>query len=220
MWMNGSSRARSTPAKARRTGKPSPSNPDGAVVTDATGRSATAVASGSGTRGRTRMSSTVTAGMTTPPHGNVSPAPTIVDRATFPRPGAVWGEGEGGGGQPLGELPVDGRAALLLQELVGPAERPRPEEPAVGGVRAGVRGLDQRHGGEQRRQVARIPAPEDRDQRRVPGGERPDGLLGHFLPALPAVGAGLSRLDGEDAVEQQHPAFGPGGQVAGGRLGV
>src|SRR5881394_4096104 len=97
MWMYGSSRARSTPAKARRTGKPSPSNPDGAVVTDATGRSAAAVGSGSGTRGRTRMSSTVTAGMTTPPHLEVSPAPTIVDRATFPRaePGRLGGAAGG-----------------------------------------------------------------------------------------------------------------------------
>ena len=66
MWMNGSSFARSTPAKARRTGKPSPSKPDGAVVTDTTGRSAAVAASGSGTRGRTRMSSTVTAGMPSP----------------------------------------------------------------------------------------------------------------------------------------------------------
>src|SRR6266487_1124710 len=129
MWMNGSSRARSTPAKARRTGKPSPSNPDGAVVTGATGRSAATVGSGSVTRGRTRMSSTVTAGMTTPQscalagqvsaevagptRPGVSPRLTIVDRATFPemRPAAV-----------LRQPPVDGCTALAVQELVGPAE--------------------------------------------------------------------------------------------------
>ena len=63
MWMNGSSARRSTPAKARRTGKPSPSYADGAVVTVRTGRSAVAAGSGSGTRGRTRVSLTVTAGM-------------------------------------------------------------------------------------------------------------------------------------------------------------
>src|SRR6266581_2390692 len=68
MWMNGSRRARSTPANARRTGNPSPSKPDGAVVTDSTGRSAVAAGSGSWTRGSTRMSSTVTAGMSSPPH--------------------------------------------------------------------------------------------------------------------------------------------------------
>src|SRR5262249_39759091 len=99
MWMNGSSRARSTPAKARRTGKPSPSNPDGAVVTDATGRATAAVGAGSGARGRARRSSAVTAGMTTPllamagrvpakmaaaPGRTAYRAATIVDRATFP----------------------------------------------------------------------------------------------------------------------------------------
>src|SRR5262245_6023782 len=40
MCTNGSRVARSTPAKARRTGKPSPSRPEGAVVSDTTGRSA------------------------------------------------------------------------------------------------------------------------------------------------------------------------------------
>ena len=52
----------STPAKARRTGKPSPSKPLGAVLTDSTGRE---IASGAGwvTRGRARMLSTVTAGI-------------------------------------------------------------------------------------------------------------------------------------------------------------
>src|SRR6516225_5266529 len=63
MWMNGSSWARSTPANARRTGKPSPSKPDGAVVTLSTGRSLTGP--GSVTRGRTRRFSTETAGMMT-----------------------------------------------------------------------------------------------------------------------------------------------------------
>ena len=38
MWMNGSRSRRSTPANARRTGKPSPSKPDGAVVTERTRR--------------------------------------------------------------------------------------------------------------------------------------------------------------------------------------
>ena len=42
MWMNGSRSAEWTPANARRTGKPSPSTPLGAVVTDRTGRSVAA----------------------------------------------------------------------------------------------------------------------------------------------------------------------------------
>src|SRR4051812_3502276 len=62
MWMNGSRSRRSTPANARRTGKPSPSTPDGAVVTERT-RRRTVPGAGRGTRGRTVVSSTVTAGM-------------------------------------------------------------------------------------------------------------------------------------------------------------
>src|SRR3954471_4256252 len=62
MWMNGSRSRRSTPAKARRTGKPSPSNPDGAVVTDRT-RRRTVPGAGAGTRGRAVVSSTVMAGI-------------------------------------------------------------------------------------------------------------------------------------------------------------
>src|SRR5579859_2500589 len=100
MWMNGSRRPRSTPAKARRTGNPSPSKPGGAVVTDSTGRSATAAGSGSWTRGSTRMSSAVTAGIVVSSarggalsyercaHLTVAPpAPTVVDSSTFPRTG-------------------------------------------------------------------------------------------------------------------------------------
>src|ERR1700683_3494277 len=62
MCTSGSSRGRSTPANARRTGNPSPSNPDGAVVTEVTLRSAV-VTSGSATRGRMRMLSVLIAGM-------------------------------------------------------------------------------------------------------------------------------------------------------------
>jgi hypothetical protein len=51
------------PAKARRTGKPSPSKPLGAVVTDLTGRSLEATGSGTATFGSVDRSLTVTAGM-------------------------------------------------------------------------------------------------------------------------------------------------------------
>src|SRR6266511_3335209 len=51
MWTNRSRVARSTPAKARRTGKPSPSRPLGAVVTEITRRSA-ASSPARATRGR------------------------------------------------------------------------------------------------------------------------------------------------------------------------
>src|SRR4051794_36536101 len=62
MWMNGSRSRRSTPAKARRTGKPSPSKPEGAVVTVRV-RRRTVPGAGRGTRARVVVSSTVTAGM-------------------------------------------------------------------------------------------------------------------------------------------------------------
>src|SRR6195952_1089597 len=61
--MNGSSSFVGTPANARRTGKPSPSKPLGAVVSRRTGRKTVVAGSSSGSRGRTRMSSTVIAGM-------------------------------------------------------------------------------------------------------------------------------------------------------------
>src|ERR1700722_2141066 len=62
MWTNGSRSARLTPAKARRTGKPSPSRPRGAFVTDRTWRSATLSRSSAGTAGSVVRSATVTAG--------------------------------------------------------------------------------------------------------------------------------------------------------------
>src|SRR4051794_38573371 len=65
--MNGSSSSTGTPAKARRTGKPSPSKPEGAVVSRRTARNSVVGAS-SGRRGSTRTSSTVMAGISGLPH--------------------------------------------------------------------------------------------------------------------------------------------------------
>ena len=58
--MNGSRISRLTPAKARRTGKPSPSWPLGAVVTEMTGRECPPV--GAEIRGRVKVSAVI-AGM-------------------------------------------------------------------------------------------------------------------------------------------------------------
>jgi hypothetical protein len=52
-----------TPAKARLTGKPSPSKPAGSVVTDLTARSRAATGSGGVILGSVKTSSTVTAGI-------------------------------------------------------------------------------------------------------------------------------------------------------------
>ena len=85
MWMNGSRSDRSTPAKARRTGNPSPSKPRGAVVTERTARVRTLV-SGSLTLGSNKMLSTVTAGM------EIIPASLKVDRnCADVHPNASWG---------------------------------------------------------------------------------------------------------------------------------
>src|SRR6476660_2337461 len=80
--MNGSRSARSTPAKARRTGNPSPSNPRGALVMLRTGRGRATAGSGSGTRGRMVMSSTTTAGMVFDSSDLPRPCHAIVDYAT------------------------------------------------------------------------------------------------------------------------------------------
>lgn len=65
MWMNGSKAVCGTPANPRRTGNPSPSNADGAVVTDRTGRCVPVAGLGTGTRGKVRVSA-VMAGMNVP----------------------------------------------------------------------------------------------------------------------------------------------------------
>ena len=62
MWMNGSRSAKFTPANARRTGKPSPSKPEGAVVMLRTGRMR-ASSPTTGKEGTVARSSTVTAGI-------------------------------------------------------------------------------------------------------------------------------------------------------------
>src|SRR4051794_709867 len=77
MWMKGSSRLMSTPAKARRTGKPSPSKPCGALVTERTGRWRSVAASR--TRSRVVTSSTVMAGI-----GKTSNPSNVFDSATIP----------------------------------------------------------------------------------------------------------------------------------------
>src|ERR1700709_711278 len=102
MWTSGSRSRRSTPANARRTGKPSPSKPDGAVVTDRT-RRRTVRGAGSGTRGRAVGSSTVTAGMPASlVEGSTNTDPSRAAPRSVPDPAApgihlrVAGRGEAG----------------------------------------------------------------------------------------------------------------------------
>src|SRR5580765_6574380 len=107
MWMNGSNAARSTPAKARRTGKPSPSKPLGADVTDTTGRGTDAVGSGA-IRGRTVRSSTVMAGIRVSLDGaSLTCSLTVIACATIPH----------GRGCPQRHVPSPHRSGRALQEL-------------------------------------------------------------------------------------------------------
>src|SRR5580704_12955745 len=116
------------------------------------------------------------------------------------------------------QLPVNGLGALLLEQTVGTAERPRAEEAAVGRVRARVGRFHARHTGHQRGQVAGVAAPQDRHERGAPVGERPDGLLGDFFPAFAAVRAWLAGLYGQHSVQQHDAALAPRAEVTrGGR---
>src|SRR4029450_8417454 len=164
MWTNGSRVARSTPAKARRTGKPSPSKPEGAVVTVTTGRSA-AVGSTVGIRGRATVSALM-AGMTTPCAGGLSrpSVPRILARATFLRalrhpcggsdegaeaadgtaddqgvhlPGALVGVDRLGVGHEAAHVVLE-QDAVAAEQLPGPADRLAH---AHGAERLGQRGV-------------------------------------------------------------------------------
>src|SRR5580704_9219286 len=116
------------------------------------------------------------------------------------------------------KLPVDGLGALLLEQTVGAAERVRAEEATIGRIRARVGRFHARHAGHQRGQVAGVAAPQDRHERGATAGERPDGLLGDFLPAFAAVRAWPARLHGQHSVQQHDAAFAPRAEVArGGR---
>src|SRR4051812_12327298 len=147
MWMNGSRSRRSTPAKARRTGKPSPSKPEGAVVTDRV-RRRTVRGAGTGTRGRVVVSSTVTAGM---PASSVENSTTGAHRSAgepllVPMPCGV---------APLGRVSARGRRRRQGRLPQAHGLRPvrgRPRRRPLRGRRAPLRVPRRRAGG-----VARCP---------------------------------------------------------------
>src|SRR5918996_101996 len=109
-WMNGSRSPRSTPAKARRTGKPSPSKPRGAVVTWRTGRGRAVAGSGPVTAGGGPRSSQGAGGATAgPPQRDRAPGDEEVHGAGVgqrnglarreppgPQHGAPLADGDGG----------------------------------------------------------------------------------------------------------------------------
>ena len=80
-----------------------------------------------------------------------------------------------------------------------------------------MRGFDDGHLGgarpQQGRQAAGVPTPEDRDQGLIPFDQRGDRPLRDLLPALAAMGGGLTRSDGEHPVEQHDSLPRPGAQI-------
>ena len=90
-----------------------------------------------------------------------------------------------------------------------------PKKPRARRQRARMRGLD---AGDVREQVRperlRPLPPQDRDERAAALGERRERTSGHRLPAPAVVRAGRAGAHGEVAVQQQHPAIGPRGEVA------
>ena len=105
------------------------------------------------------------------------------------------------GGRHSRQAPVDGGGALLGEQGVGAAERTRAEEARARRQRRGMRA---RPAGPSRAWApARVPAPEDRDERAAAGHQRPDRAPGDLLPALGPVARRGAGADGEDPVEQQ-----------------
>ena len=107
------------------------------------------------------------------------------------------------------------RAPCCVKQRVRAAEGPRPEEARARRQRARMRGLDASDMWEQVRPERLRPLPpQDRDQRSAALGERRERTSGHRLPAPAVVRAGRAGAHGEVAVQQQHPAVGPRGEVA------
>src|SRR5690348_18126140 len=98
--------------------------------------------------------------------------------------------------------------------MISAAERTGPEESVMSRIWTRMGRLDIRDIAEQGYERARVAAPQDGHQGfSLPRDQRPDGLLGHLLPALAPVRGRLARLDGQHPVEEQHAALGPRGQV-------
>src|SRR3954463_9209733 len=141
MWMNGSSRLRSTPAKARRTGKPSPSKPCGALVTERTGRWRSGAASR--TRARVVTCATVMAGI-----GKPSNPSNVFDCATIPLPSrrrvlvaGLFGQCLLNVARPTGN--ALSRLVARTRDIAEPerlARPPRLDVPALTAFAAGQRG--------------------------------------------------------------------------------
>src|SRR5579875_690693 len=117
-------------------------------------------------------------------------SPTVKSPAARPhRPRYVRPEGEVQAPvrQRSGKPPVDRLGALALQKLVCPAKRVCAEKTVVSGHGAGMGGLDARNVTQEGGDVARVPAPQDGDERFVPGGQRVDRVFSDLLPALAAM---------------------------------
>ena len=107
------------------------------------------------------------------------------------------------------EAPVDRVGALLHQQRVGPGERLRAEEAAIGRHGRRMGRCDVRDPPSIGSRRLRVPAPQNRHQRRSPRDQGGDRLLGHRFPALAPVGRGRRRATVSTRFSNSTPAFGP-----------
>jgi hypothetical protein len=120
---------------------------------------------------------------------------------------------------PLRQSPVHRLGTLLDEQVVGPTERPRAEEPTVRRHRRRMSRLDRRKIPQQRPQITRVTPPQNRHQRLAPPDQRPDRLLSHLLPPLTPMRRRTARSRRQRPVQQQHPLFGPRRQITARRPG-
>ena len=113
------------------------------------------------------------------------------------------------GGARSRQAPVHRLRPLAHQQVVGPAERPRAEEPAVGRHGGGVRGLDAGKSPSSGRQIAGVAPPQDRHQRRAARASARIACSVTSSQPLPRCAAGCAGRGGQRPVEQQHALPGP-----------
>ena len=124
------------------------------------------------------------------------------------RNGVLAPEGSGQATSPPGCRPA--RTSSSFARLNGRD----PKNPRSADIGLGCALLIRGTSPEQRPQVLRVAAPEDRHQRAAAGDQRPDRGVRDLLPALAAVRRGRAGAHREHPVEQQDALLGPRRQVA------
>ena len=114
------------------------------------------------------------------------------------------------------QAPLDRRLAILLKKLVGAAEVPAAEKPAISRQRRRMHRRQHQMLGrvDQLLLALGMGAPQHEHQMRLMLADHFDDPIGEKLPALARVGIGVGALDGHGGVEHQHALVGPALQVA------